>query len=887
MTGDGLVPTVLLKPGYELPAPSLHGAVDPREQARVFEALFQVRAEREQMGRYVILGTLGRGGMGTVLEAFDRTLDRRVALKVLHGNLGEEHKQRLLREAQALAKLSHPNVVQVYEVGAHEGQAYIAMELVQGQTLRDWLSQEPRPGWRERLHVFLQAGEGLAAAHARGLVHRDFKPRNAVIEHEGRVRLLDFGLARRTDEELTATSVDLSVEEAVLDISLTQTGAVMGTPAYMAPEQIRGQEADPRSDQFGYCVSLYEALYGERPFGGTSMAELMVSSASGQVRPVPRGHEVPAALRSVVLRGLAPEPDDRWPSMEELLAELRKLASPRKRRGWLAVGVAGGLAALGLGIAQYAAVGLRCEGAEEWLVGVWDDGRRHEVQQAILDTKLATAADTWERIEPRLDAYAEAWANKHGQVCEATSVRQEQSADVMDLRMECLRGRLVSLRESVGVLAHANETRVQRAMDLVAGLPSLSRCDDVPALRADVPRPEDPAVAKQIESLRGQLAQARSLYRAGEYAQSLAVAEQVVRGAELLSYPSLLAEALLSRADAHYYRDQSTEAERDYARAFAVAAEHGHRQAELEALLGLTWVVGIHQARYDQGLQLGRLALSMARGPGVERRTEGYALSSVGILLKDKGEYDDAMAHFQRALVVYGDTLGLDHPQIAPVLNNIGTVLQAQGEIVEARGYYRKALAIWEDALGSNHHQVAITLRNIGNGFLEQGALEEALSHYRQALAIFEQVLGPEHARVAGTLHNIGTVLRDQGRLEEAWQHYQGALGIYEAALGSGHPNVAYPIAGLAQVALLQEELALAQEYAERAYSIRESAPTSPSNLADSRFLLARALWSDPRQRPRARRLAEQAQEVYADLGEVWYDELADVVAWLADHDVR
>jgi serine/threonine-protein kinase len=157
------------------------------------DPLVSTLVRRQRLGRYVVLGELGRGGMGTVLEAFDRTLDRRVALKLLHGGIDEEHTTRLLREAQALAKLSHPNVVQVYEVGEAEGnRTFIAMELVQGRSLREWLAREPPPSWRERVQVYLQAGEGLAAAHARGLVHRDFKPSNVMLRANGEAVVLDF-----------------------------------------------------------------------------------------------------------------------------------------------------------------------------------------------------------------------------------------------------------------------------------------------------------------------------------------------------------------------------------------------------------------------------------------------------------------------------------------------------------------------------------------------------------------------------------------------------------------------------------------------------------------------------------------------------------------------
>jgi tRNA A-37 threonylcarbamoyl transferase component Bud32 len=306
-------------------------------------------------GRYRVLGILGSGGMGRVYEAVDDRLDRRVAVKVLHQHLNERHRRRLVREAQALAKLSHPNVVHVYEVEEADGETFVAMELVRGKTLREWAQRDPRPAWRACVEVYLQAGAGLAAAHAEGLVHRDFKPGNAIIDDKGRVRVLDFGLARPASErEPMEAPAELEildrggVEDVVSDVRLTTTGTVLGTPAYMPLEQMEGREVDARSDQFSFCVSLYEAVYGELPFKG-GMAALMLWMRTGQARPAPKQTAVPAALRRVLLRGLATDPALRWPSMEALLVELQRRVAPSARR-WLVVGLAAGFVAVGLGV---------------------------------------------------------------------------------------------------------------------------------------------------------------------------------------------------------------------------------------------------------------------------------------------------------------------------------------------------------------------------------------------------------------------------------------------------------------------------------------------------------------------------------------------------------
>lgn len=302
-------------------------------RTKVFGALF-AQPTLPRFGRYIVLDMLGEGGMGVVLKGYDDELDRQVAIKVLHTESTGRHRSRLKREAQAMAKLSHPNVVQVYEVGEFDGQIFIVMELIRGRTLRAWQRNGSPRSWRECLEVYLQAGRGLAAAHTKGLVHRDFKPGNAIVDEDGRVRVLDFGLARQDEDgevgEDSVPSLILRVrsgqQTAVpLDVSLTRTGAVLGTPAYMPPEQMAGGETSALSDQFSFCVALYEALYGERPFAGESIPELMDSILADEVREPPLGNGVPDQLRRVLMRGLSSDPHQRWPSMAKLLVKLRQM----------------------------------------------------------------------------------------------------------------------------------------------------------------------------------------------------------------------------------------------------------------------------------------------------------------------------------------------------------------------------------------------------------------------------------------------------------------------------------------------------------------------------------------------------------------------------------
>src|SRR6266498_2065012 len=456
------------------------------------------------IGRYVVLGLVGRGGMGEVYAAYDPELDRKVAVKLLRVKPGNgvslaEGRTRTLREAQAIARLSHPNVVVVFDVGTCQDQVFIAMEFVEGNTVTYWLQAAAR-NWGDILKVFMAAGRGLAAAHEKGLVHRDFKPDNVMVGRDNQVRVMDFGLARQVTEKsgdkagpiaanersghgerdrastpaeqaaealanrdpipdvnidvpdtVVLSAPTMSVEAqahaaatGMFDVQLTRTGAMMGTPAYMAPEQFLGSATDARTDQFSFCVALYEALYGERPFAGNTMYALTNNVVQGKVRDAPANADVPLWIRKILLRGLRPTVGDRYPSIGALLDALAK--NPATVRRKVVVAVAGAVLpiALVLGIRQsladHRAV---CGGGPAKLAGVWELAQpgqpqppRHvRVKNAFLHTGKSYAADVHATVARVLTGYAQSWANMYEEACEATQMRGEQSADVLDLRM--------------------------------------------------------------------------------------------------------------------------------------------------------------------------------------------------------------------------------------------------------------------------------------------------------------------------------------------------------------------------------------------------------------------------------------------------------------------
>lgn len=292
-----------------------------------------------RIGRFVILRLLGQGGMGVVYSAYDEQLDRKVAVKVLHQteSVSSEQRARVFREAQAMARVSHPNVVQVYEVGELAGQVFIAMEYIEGTSLTTWQSAEQRT-WEEVLQIYLAAGQGLLDAHQVGLVHRDFKPDNVLLGKDGRPRVADFGLAHGESQAEALASPDPGLSRPLLATPLTQLGAIVGTPAYMSPEQYKGERGDARSDQFSFCAALYEALYRQLPFAGEELEVLAANVLSGKVRPAPSGLHVPVAVHQALLRGLSVDPAQRFQSMAELLSALdidpqhSPAGAPRARR---------------------------------------------------------------------------------------------------------------------------------------------------------------------------------------------------------------------------------------------------------------------------------------------------------------------------------------------------------------------------------------------------------------------------------------------------------------------------------------------------------------------------------------------------------------------------
>jgi hypothetical protein len=525
------------------------------------------------IGRYRVLELLGRGGMGIVYAAYDPELDRQVALKLLHADAegsaqpARDTAARLRREAQAMAQLSHPNVVTVFDVGVANGQLFIAMELIDGTNLarrRD----EPRP-IGEILKQFIAAGRGLEAAHAAGFVHRDFKPANLLVGRDGRVCVSDFGLARLIGGAAPAPASSRAAP-ALPANSLTRTGALVGTPQYMAPEQLRGESADARADQFSFCVALYEALYGERPFSGTSFDELKAHVQAGKVRPAPRGSRVPSRLRRALLRGLRVDPNRRFPSMTMLL---RAIAPPAP---WTRLfGAAGLFGIAALAFASYLAVKQQrsvCgDGADHWL-RIWDSRAKARVHAAFRRTGSASAEAAWRTVERGLDGLADAWVQSYRESCAATRVRGEQSAALYELRQDCLNRALDHAAALISLFAQADALLIDRAPQAVHV--ELASCASVTALRQRRGPPTDPVARAAYETLQRRLAEVNALIDLGRFGEGNQAIGLLVEDAKRLGHPLLMSDAYRFQGLLELQKGTALAAERSF-HAAAAAAEQG------------------------------------------------------------------------------------------------------------------------------------------------------------------------------------------------------------------------------------------------------------------------------------------------------------------------
>ena len=818
---------VTLDPDVDLARELDHAAVPPR------------------IGRFTVLERLGEGGMGVVYAAYDELLDRKVALKLLHH--GGYDDDRLLREAQAMARLTHPNIVSFYEVGSLGARRFIAMEFVRGQSLDAWLAAGARD-WRAVLPLLLAAGRGLEAAHRAGIVHRDYKPQNTLVGHDGSVKVADFGLAR------TSVTARADPEPAVapagrrlLDLALTREGAIVGTPAYMAPEQHAGRACDERSDQFSFCVTAYQALHGALPFTTSSLPALHAAIAGGHVQPAPSGSAVPAWLRRAVLRGLAADPARRHPSMAALLAALADdPATARRRR--LRIGLFGaGLGLVGLlGGWLLAATPGVCPDPAAALRGVWDDARRAEIGAAILATRLPFAGATWQHLERELADYADTWRATHADACAAHRDRR-QSDTLYDLRMRCLERARTGLAALVEVLAHIDAEALQGAPLATGALPPLAACADLDGLLADPLRPpRDPARAAAVARAEAGLARVRALEGTGLYARAVAAADALAPELAALQHRPFVAELALHRGRA-LLGERPDAADEALTVAFREGLRSGHDRVATEALARRIYLRGYRLGRPAEAAHDAEFVLTLLdriADPGTLR---GEYLNNAGAVALGQGEWARAESLFVAAIAAKTAALGPDAGALVHSHANLGTLrndLYRTGGAITA---FQAALAIAVPAFGAAHPTTLLVRANLGMALLKHGRLADARDELATAHAGAGARPDPDRAALAFIEQQLAWLALVRRRPAEARAHLQLAR---THLAGTGDDD----LAGANVEVLLAHAAVL---------TAREHGP-APAAVADDHFAradarLARLL---PPAHPRRRDLANECADL-------------------------
>jgi tetratricopeptide (TPR) repeat protein/predicted Ser/Thr protein kinase len=820
--------------------------------------LFQIESDPIRIGRFPILGRLGQGGMGTVFSAYDEQLDRKIAVKVMlrdaaGGSVGRE---RMRREAQAMARLSHPNIVAVHEVGDAGGQDFIAMEFVRGVSLDVWLAKES-PGWREVLEVFRHAGLGLAAAHGAGLVHRDFKPRNVMVADDGQIKILDFGLARAAEDAPTDQDDDATPAAKIAAVALTRSGAIAGTPAYMAPEQYLGRPATAASDQFSFCVALYCGLFRTHPFDASSLAALAEAVLEGAPAPPPKESQVPTWVRRAVMRGLSREPEQRFPSLSALLDALAADPGARRRR-WLGGSVAAAaVLGIGVGIARLAGTAPCPDGRTE-LKDVWDDERRPRVAEAVR-SGATHGPDTWLRVEPALDRYADEWISARERACDALR-RGVVSTNVHDHRVACLSRSRVALDALIEVFEHADVTVVDKAVSATSGLPAIARCEDDVGLLAPV-EPPTPEIADEVVALRDALARARSVEDAGRVGESVAEATVVLERAEQLAYAPLIAEAHLRRGSGELLAGDAVAADEDLGRSAWLAMQSSADPVAAEAAARRVFVrselLG-KPADAEIELPWARALVERADDPALT----GLFLHNAATVKSRGGDPDGARALAREALETRRRILPGDHPDIALSLANLGHFERDLGDYTAAISSLREALQVTEVALGPRHPQRAMIGAILGAALLEVGDVAAAREELELDDAICRETLGADALPRYSILVAMGEIAGREQRFDDARAKLEQALTLAIAAVGSAHPMLTDARLALAEVAAAEGKTREALDLGLGAIESLETAlGEAHPYLADAWLRLGRLL-QDAGDHARARPCFTRAMEI-------------------------
>jgi len=728
----------------------------------------------ELAGRFTIQRVIGSGGMGTVYVALDQSLGREVALKVHHTAGGAT---RLRREAIAMARLAHPNVVTVFEVGEIARRPFVVMELITGLTLRAWVAAAPRT-WREILTMCLAAGEGLAAAHAAGLVHRDFKPENVLVGDDGRVRVGDFGLARELDSKDDPPLTERAATDKLMT-AMTQTGAVLGTPAYMAPEQFTGQPVDPRADQFAFCVTVWEALWGQRPYPGSTFELVAAAIETGTRTPMPHGSRVPVSVRSVLERGLAKDPEKRYPNMRALLDSLR--ATLRRRRAVVlaAVGAVAIVAALVAFAMMRGPEGdrmLACQAAGT------------EIDSVVIDApnKLRSVgqADAAARLQAALQTFAMDYRSTAQKSCE---MQRDWSAEMFAKSQACLMiaGRAARLALPLDNVTAADAPKLLQTAGQLP--PSLHKCVEPSYLAAARPVPGDPVELDALVAARAELQAA--LEDAGGHGR--AVIEGHLKNLEASRAsddPTVAAGMLYVRGMLARDRGEVVEAEKLFADAYYSARAIDDDDIASSSLISM--IAETSDALPDPPQQKVWMRAALADAARMKSRSPLLASQ----IYANVAHYADLAGDLRGARSAISDARALlteGSPGQLEVMSVEAALDMETGHVDAGVATYRKAIAMQTKRLGPDHLRVGMMNADFATLLLEVDRPDDALQASQTANAIIGKIADRGDPMLADAKMTLGAVMVQLERPDDARVLLDEAKAAYIAMYGAKSPAVA------------------------------------------------------------------------------------------------
>ncbi|RMG95063.1 MAG: serine/threonine protein kinase [Deltaproteobacteria bacterium] len=747
--------------------PAFHGDAPPGtapSTCTVGDPFAEFRDLRK-IDRFSILEPLGAGGEGIVFAAYDPRLDRRVALKILPRTHDDLPVEDALREARAMARLSDPHVLSVYDAGTVEGAVYVVLEFVQGWTLAAYL-REHDPSPSEVLELYRQAGRGLAAAHRAGVVHGDFQPANVLVGDDGRVRVMDFGLARLAGADERHLSR-------------------FGTLAYMAPERLRGERGTAASDQFSFCVALYEGLYAARPFRWRTVDELVEAVTHGRVVAPPNRSGVPARVRRALVRGLAADPADRFPSMEALLARLSRFG-PGGRVWSVALATTAIAAAVAGYSVQRSAAEELCRARAGRLQRIWNDERRERVAQVWQQDDGALAREILPGVDQALSRYAASWGAAAERACRTQQQDTSDGKAASHVAAYCLERNARAFEAFVAAITEGGRERILRAAEGAASLPSPETCDRE-AFRFD-------AAVGDVEAataLRARLDEALGRQLAGDYEGGVALARTVVEAATATGREDLAAQARLRLGMLEHYAGDYEASARDLEAAAFAADAAGADETLALARAVLVHVEGRHLADYDAArtwLRHAKAAVARAGAEGrdVEARVSLYE----GMLAHDLGDLPRARSALERALALRTGLAGAGSLDVAEVEANLARVLEDGGDLEGALAYARSAFDTYAKVLGPSHPELAPKHHELGRLLARMGYHEEGLAHLSAAREGYGRIRAEGYPELGQVLADEARILARLGRTKAAEARFAEAAARLEAAFGPEHPAV-------------------------------------------------------------------------------------------------